>query len=183
MNITDFQKKVITKILESKVYDILSFMVEYFDMPKINSRADFETVIYNIRTKGINENIRVNEISSSNKKVVEFFVLIKYLEKKNLIYIKPSEHFILFHFISDFVDAKSKDEIRELNNLLYKYPREEYYASPELKSYVDNGYKTNEEIITLKTIEEARGKSKLLFIISIILLIISFSTIILSKYI
>jgi hypothetical protein len=47
MNITEFQKKIITKILESKVFDILSFMVEYFDMPKINSRADFETVIYN----------------------------------------------------------------------------------------------------------------------------------------
>jgi hypothetical protein len=126
MDITDFQKKVITKILESKVFDILPFMVEYFDMPKINSRSDFETVIYNIRTKGINENIRVNELSSSCKKVVEFFVLCKFLEKKNLIYIKPSDHFILFHFVSDFVDSKSKHEVRELNNLLYKYPREEY---------------------------------------------------------
>ena len=182
MNITDFQKKIIAKILDSKVYDILSFMVEYFDMPKINSRADFESVIYNIRTKGINENIRVNELSSSCKKVVEFFVICKYLEKKNLIFVKPSEHFILFHFVSDFIDSKSKDEVGELNNLLYKYPREEYYASPELKSFVENGYKTNEELLNLKLLEEAKGKSNILFYVSIILILISFAVLIITKY-
>jgi hypothetical protein len=107
--------------------------------------------------------------------------LIKHLEKKNLIYVKPSEHFILFHFVSEFVDAKSKDEVRELNNLLYKYPREEYYASPELKSFVENGYRTNEEILNYKLLEKAKGESKLLFIVSIILIIISFGTVIVSN--
>lgn len=141
MVISDFQKELISKIAEGKIFDILSFMVEYLDLPDINSRADFETIIYNFRVKGITEKIKVKNVSNACKRIVEYFIICSYLEKESLLFKKSSDNFINFHYIAESTDAKSKDELRELNSLLYKYPRDEYYPSPELSDFIKNNYK------------------------------------------
>ena len=182
MQLTEFQKKIIRRILDGKVFDILSFMVEYFDIPNVNSRADFETIIYNIRTKAIQEKIKVKNIDTAGKYVVEFFILISFLEKNNLVFVKHSENFILFHFVTDYVDAKSKDDIRELNSLLYKYPRDEFYPSPELEDFVKNNYILKDDVYRNALLKDNKKYFSLIFLISILLIILAAAAVIFSVF-
>ena len=171
MQISDFQKNVIAKILDGKVFDILSFMAEYFDIANINSRADFETLIYNFRTRGISENLKINNINDAVKKLTEYFIICNFLVKENLVYKKSSENFINFHFTADFTDSKSKDDIHNLNSLLYKYPRDEYYPSPELADFIKNGYQLSGKNLTDKYVK----RMSTVFLILTILYFISTS--------
>lgn len=182
MQLTEFQKKIIRRILDGKVFDILSFMVEYFDIPNVNSRADFETIIYNIRTKAIQEKIKVKNIDTAGKYVVEFFILISFLEKNNLVFVKHSENFILFHFVADYVDAKSKDDVRELNSLLYKYPRDEFYPSPELEDFVKNNYILKDDVYRNALLKDNKKYFSLIFLISILLIILAAAAVIFSVF-
>lgn len=128
---------------------------------------------------------KVKEVMSEKRKIIELFLLLKYLEKKNLIGIYDTGGIPLWlidhernkriiknddYAVSLFSES---DKIHQyLNENLVK----NFYLSEELLDIITNNFKTKEEIYIEKQLAESRIQSKLskyTFILSLITMLIS----------
>lgn len=183
--LTEFQKKIIDKIISREVNDIYSFFKELFGWK-------YRNYIWSGYKEIINEDyqhdcdylyeINKDQIEDIRLKISEYISLFNLIEKNNYIYSIEIKKRI-FMPLMIFKSATQIDELKlfdlmNINQLIYNRSKYEFFPSPELAAFKERGYITVQQEILLKEIKERKRAQYLTIIVALLSIFVGLMSII-----
>jgi len=175
MYLTDFQKAVVKSIHDEEVTDIESFINKFIKGEKKPFRGK---AIIGERAIFIEKNFTLlipNNVHEAHKLCKDFKLLLIILQRNDLVVLngKSINEQVKINFFGSIDQQKNPINNTELDDILKEFFLNDIFSTPDLKTFIENGYLTSQEFVIKEEKKDRIKAQRWTIAIALISIIIS----------